>query len=110
MCPNEIGALTSYFSVHVTDIHYSVDRVEQLKSWLTATKLKVDIILISGDIANGPMDWSLSDEQVKKYHHDLETVLESFTQVKNNVYFVPGNVSTFCNPVNQTSSHMLWYT
>lgn len=85
----------SHFTVHVTDIHYSLDRVEQLKLWLKAHNQKLDIILVSGDIANGPMDWTLSDEQLKKYQSDLETVIDSLSQVKSNVYYIPGNVRKY---------------
>ena len=48
---------------------------------------------MSGDIANSPMDWNLSDEDIKKYQNDLDTIVASFTQVKNEVYYIPGNVS-----------------
>lgn len=53
----------------------------------------MDVVLMSGDIANGPMDWNLSEEEVRKYQSDLERIVESFMQVKNCVYYIPGNVS-----------------
>lgn len=85
----------SHFTVHVTDIHYALDRVEQLKLWLKAHNQKLDVILVSGDIANAPMDWTLSDEQLRKYQSDLEAVIDSLSQVKSNVYYIPGNVRNY---------------
>ena len=76
----------------MTDIHYSLDRVKQLRTWLTTRNQKLDVVLISGDIADGPMDWDLSDEDLKKYQSDLEEIVEVFTQIKNSVYYIPGNV------------------
>ena len=80
-------------TVHVTDIHNALGKVDQLKSWLTTYKQRVDVILISGDIANAPMDRNLSDEEVEKYQNDLDSIVAGFTQVKNEVYYIPGNVS-----------------
>lgn len=50
---------------------------------------------MSGDIANAPMDWTLSDEQLRKYQSDLEAVIDSLSQVKSNVYYIPGNVRNY---------------
>ena len=96
-CYNYCSAYNNHFlppTVHVTDVHNALERVEQLKSWLTTRKQRVDVILISGDVADGPMDWSLSDEEVKKHQNDLDAIVAGFTQVRNEVYYIPGNVST----------------
>jgi Icc-related predicted phosphoesterase len=89
--------------LHVTDVHNALERVEQLKSWLTTRKQRVDVILISGDVADGPMDWSLSDEEVKKHQSDLDAIVAGFTQVRNEVYYIPGNVSTEVESLTCTS-------
>jgi Icc-related predicted phosphoesterase len=83
--------------LHVTDVHNALERVEQLKSWLTTRKQRVDVILISGDVADGPMDWSLSDEEVKKHQNDLDAIVAGFTQVRNEVYYIPGNHDAITN-------------
>ncbi|CAI8056082.1 hypothetical protein GBAR_LOCUS30551 [Geodia barretti] len=77
--------------LHVTDIHNALERVEQLKSWLASGNHKLDVVLISGDIANAPMDWNLTAEQEEQYQKDLQVVVDSFTSVKSRVYFIPGN-------------------
>lgn len=101
----------SHFTVHVTDVHYSLDRVEQLKLWLKSHNQKLDVILVSGDIANAPMDWTLSDEQLKKYQTDLEAVIDSLSQIKSNVYYIPGNVrnSFTLQLVSSISAQTYWY-
>ena len=70
--------------------------MEQLKSWLADGNQKLDVVLISGDIANAPMDWSLSEEQQDQYQKDLHGIVDGFTSVNSKVYFIPGNVSFFC--------------
>ena len=82
-------------TVHVTDVHNSLDRVEQVKSWLSSREQKVDMVLVSGDIADGPMDWELSEQEVEKIRHDLEAIVQSFTTVSSNVYYIPGNVRQY---------------
>ena len=79
-------------TVHVSDIHNTLSRVDQLKSWLTKYNQRVDVVLMSGDIADGPMDLNLSEEETKKHQTDLDNIVESFMQVKNCVYYIPGNV------------------
>ena len=80
-------------AVHATDVHYCLDRVDQLKGWLKEHRQKLDVVLVSGDIANGPMDWSLSEGEIEEYRQNLETVLQSFTNIHDKVYYIPGNVS-----------------
>jgi Icc-related predicted phosphoesterase len=72
--------------------------VEQLKSWLAARDPKVDVVLVSGDLADGPMDWNQTPEQIQRYRSDLKTVLDRLSQYKSEIYFIPGNhdaLSTF---------------
>ena len=83
-------------AVHVTDVHHSVERVAQLKSWLGAKNVNFDVLLLSGDIANAPMDWSLTQEEQEKHKRDLEAVVDSFCQISDRVFYIPGNVSNFC--------------
>jgi Icc-related predicted phosphoesterase len=78
--------------VHLTDIHYALDRVEQLKSWLAARDQTVDTVLVSGDIADQPMDENnRTPEVIQRYRGDLETVLDRLSQIKSEIYFIPGN-------------------
>jgi predicted phosphodiesterase len=90
--------MEDFVILHVTDIHYALDRVEQLKSWLAARDPKVDVVLVSGDLADGPMDWNQTPEQIQRYRSDLKTVLDRLSQYKSEIYFIPGNhdaLSTF---------------
>lgn len=66
---------------------------------------------MSGDIANAPMDWTLSDEQLKKYQTDLEAVIDSLSQIKSNVYYIPGNVRNYftLQLVSSISAQTYWY-
>ena len=56
---------------------------------------RVDLVLVSGDIANMTMDVDdkASAEEVAHHHRNLEEVVEKFTAISNKVYFIPGNVS-----------------
>lgn len=67
--------------------------MDQLKGWLKEHRQRVDVVLVTGDIANAPMDWSLSEGEIEEYHQNLETVVQSFTDIHNKVYYIPGNVS-----------------
>lgn len=69
-----------------------MDRVKQLKSWLSTRHQTINVVLISGDIADGPMDWNQSEQQIEKYKSDLDTVVTSFLEVNSSVYYIPGNV------------------
>ena len=79
----------------MTDVHHAVERVDQLKSWLAARNLQLDVVLISGDVADSPMDWSLTADQQAEHQRNLETTVDSLIQVKGQVYFIPGNVKFF---------------
>ena len=84
-----------YYIVHVTDIHCAFDRIEQLKQWLKEECRKVDIILISGDIADIPVEsyHTASKELLKEHHENVERITADFLSVSEKVYFIPGNVS-----------------
>ena len=55
----------------------------------------MDLVLVSGDIANMTMDVDnkATAEEVEHHHRNLEEVVEKFTTISNKVYFIPGNVS-----------------
>ena len=55
----------------------------------------MDLVLVSGDIANMTMDVNdkATAEEVAHHHQNLEEVVEKFTAISNKVYFIPGNVS-----------------
>jgi Icc-related predicted phosphoesterase len=104
-----VGSLSKTMELvilHVTDIHSALERVEQLKSWLASGNHKLDVVLISGDIANAPMDWNLTEEQEKQYQKDLQVVVDSFTSVKSRVYFIPGNVSIYSENLSVVEDHI----
>ena len=50
-------------------------------------------MLLSGDIANMPMNPSAPDKEVEKFHGDLDEVVQSFVAISSKVYYIPGNVS-----------------
>ena len=54
----------------------------------------MDVILLSGDIANMPMDYDLPQEETDKYYKDMETVVNSVSSIQPNMYYIPGNVSS----------------
>ena len=40
------------------------------------------------------MDWNLAEDEVQRYRKDLDTIVQSFTEINSgHVYYVPGNVS-----------------
>ena len=51
------------------------------------------MILLSGDIANMPMEYDLPQEETDKYYKDMETVINSVSSIQSNMYYIPGNVS-----------------
>ena len=80
--------------MHVTDIHCAYDKIDQLKQWLKDRQQKVDLVLISGDIANVPLELyrTASKEQLQEQHDNLQRIVDDFVAVASQVYFVPGNV------------------
>ncbi len=85
--------------MHVSDIHCSYDNVSKLKQWLQDTKQLIDVVLVSGDIANVPLTeyHTASQELVKKHEEHLKTITESFLSISPKVYYIPGNVSGHFN-------------
>ena len=81
--------------VHVSDIHCSYDNVQKLKDKLKQDEVKVDVVLISGDVANVPLDqYHTAPKELLQEHHDiLVRIATDFVPVAEKVYFVPGNVS-----------------
>lgn len=56
---------------------------------------RVDVILLSGDIANMPMEYDLPQEETDKYYKDMEAVITSVSSIQSNMYYIPGNVSNW---------------
>ena len=60
---------------------------------------RVDVIFLSGDVADMPMAYGsdTSDEAVLfkgSYLEDYKTVVEMISTISDNIYSIPGNVST----------------
>lgn len=78
--------------LHVTDTHLCFDKIAQLKQWLMDRNQRVDLVLLSGDIAN------LSDktygtaplEEVEKHDKFLEQIVKQLSTIAT-VYYIPGN-------------------
>ena len=62
--------------------------------WLKKEQLKIDLVLISGDIANIPPEQYHTDskELLKEHHDNLLRIVVDFVSVAEKVYFIPGNV------------------
>ena len=57
---------------------------------------RVDIVLLSGDIANIPVECYANNgpqEVFDEHQRHLEKIVQEFTPVASKVYFLPGNVS-----------------
>lgn len=60
---------------------------------------RVDLVLLSGDIADMPMDYGYDESDTAKkfkesYYEDLHKVVEAIANINDRVYYIPGNVST----------------
>ena len=53
---------------------------------------RIDIVLLSGDIADMPMDVNADQKENEKYHGHLDQVVGTFTAINSNIYYIPGNV------------------
>ena len=53
----------------------------------------MDLVLLSGDIANMPMDFHLPSADVDRYTEDMEEMIRSIASIQPNMYYIPGNVS-----------------
>ena len=80
--------------MHVTDLHCAYDKISQLKERLTKEGLKFDAVLVSGDIANIPLEqYHTASEELQQEHRDhLQRIVLEFQSFTEKVYFVPGNV------------------
>lgn len=84
--------------LHATDVHSSLERIEQLKQWLKEEDSKIDLVLLSGDLANMAMDPNAPQAEVEKSHRALDEVAQSFLSISSKVYYIPGNhdaITTF---------------
>ena len=54
---------------------------------------RVDVVLVSGDIANMKMDPQASQEEVTMHHRDMDAVVKAIAEINPNLYYIPGNVS-----------------
>lgn len=56
---------------------------------------RVDVVVLSGDLANIPMELQLTstDEELAKHHQDLTRVVKQFVPLAKQVFYIPGNVS-----------------
>lgn len=54
---------------------------------------RVDVVLVSGDIANKPVQYGSPNEENTRYHAHLEEVVQLLSSVNETLYYVPGNVS-----------------
>ena len=81
--------------MHVSDIHCCYDNIERLKDSIAREEMRLDVVLISGDVANVPLDqYHTASEQLLQEHHDiLVRITTDFLPLAEKVYFVPGNVS-----------------
>ena len=86
----------SPYTVHVTDIHCAFDKIEKLQQWLRVNNKQVDMVFISGDIADVPAEfYNNTPEELRKEHDlHLKNITNSFINVAPLVYFIPGNVRT----------------
>ncbi len=93
-------------TVHVTDLHCGYDNIKKLKEKLKNDKLTFDMVLISGDVANVPLDqYHTASKELLQEHHDiLVRITEDFRSVAEKVYFIPGNVSgcMYSDPIRST--------
>ena len=108
------------FIVHITDVHSALDQLQKLQEWLENEREKsvvitndtlpgafckphlslfppsVDIMLLSGDIANMPMelgaDPNSPKEELERYRRDLQDVVAASSRICSNLYYIPGNV------------------
>ena len=68
--------------------------ISNLQCMLFYQFCRVDIVLVSGDIANVPADcYGKGPQEVfDENQRELEKIVNEFTSVASRVYYVPGNV------------------
>ena len=54
---------------------------------------RIDLVLLSGDVTEMPMDHSLPQEEVEKFEKDFTRVLSSLGPLCPHLVYIPGNVS-----------------
>ncbi len=62
----------------------------------------IDLLLLSGDIADMPMEYGFDDSEIaekfkKSYYKDFEKVIQLLSKICNNIFFIPGNVRDYNN-------------
>ena len=94
ICAHLVTVTKLLLTVHVSDIHCSYDNVQKLKDKIKQDQIKLDVVLISGDIANVPLDqyYTASKELLQEHHDILLRIVTEFVPVAEKVYFIPGNV------------------
>ncbi len=57
---------------------------------------RVDVVLLSGDLANVPMEnmTSLTTLELEEQHALVHKVVSEFLPISKHIYFIPGNVSS----------------
>ena len=58
---------------------------------------RLDLILLSGDIADMPMKYGFDDSEEamkfkESYYEDFQKVVDGLSRINKNVYYIPGNV------------------
>ena len=87
--------------MHVTDIHCAFDKIKQVKEWLSKEETKIDVVFISGDIANVPYEITYTAPKEVQQEHEqyLQRIVGEFVSVAEKVYFIPGNVSRIATQI-----------
>ena len=53
---------------------------------------RVDVVLLSGDIANMAMDPLASQKEVSRHLKDMDEMVAAIAEINPNLYYIPGNV------------------
>ena len=78
--------------LHVTDIHDSLPNIKSLEMQLATQGIKVDYVLVSGDISTMPMKIDSTDlEKISKYEDSVVDILSEVSNISPNVVYIPGN-------------------
>ncbi|CAG8460351.1 5946_t:CDS:2 [Cetraspora pellucida] len=74
----------------VSDIHYHLDNIKNLKNWLIQRdRLKdINFIIVSGDLVNGDYITPLTTEKDEK---EFREVIDTLENIGKPLYYVPGN-------------------
>eukprot|EP00118_Oscarella_pearsei_P015540 m.140538 g.140538 ORF g.140538 m.140538 type:complete len:289 (+) comp38312_c0_seq6:264-1130(+) len=80
--------------LHVTDVHSSFDNVSALGDRLKSSNETIDLVLLSGDIADmemGTRDASSARAKITKYENDARRVVKGLEAIHPLVVYIPGN-------------------